>query len=164
MICPRQERFNKERVGQTTLAGFIKEIYHPEWLANPVLVKKKNSNKWRMCVDYIDLNKHCPKDPFGLPRTDQVINSIARCTLLSFLDCYSAYRSPSRKKIKSRLHWSRPTAPTATRPCLLAWRMQGQHTKEQYSSTSPTSSTTTSKLTWAMWSSRHEILTTSPKI
>ena len=46
-------------------AGFIKEVYHPEWLAIPVLVRKKNK-KWRMCVDYTDLNKHCPKDPFRL--------------------------------------------------------------------------------------------------
>jgi hypothetical protein len=38
-------------------AGFIKEVYHPEWLSNPVLVRKKNK-KWRMCVDYTDLNKH----------------------------------------------------------------------------------------------------------
>jgi hypothetical protein len=38
-------------------AGFIKEVYHPDWLANPVLVCKKN-NEWRMCVDYTDLNKH----------------------------------------------------------------------------------------------------------
>jgi hypothetical protein len=39
------------------------------WLANPVLVRK-NSNEWRMCVEYTDLNKHCPKDPFGLPQID----------------------------------------------------------------------------------------------
>ena len=38
-------------------ARFIKEVYHPEWLANPVLVQKKNK-EWRMCVDYTDLNKH----------------------------------------------------------------------------------------------------------
>jgi hypothetical protein len=37
-------------------AGFIKEVFHPTWLANPVLVKKKNG-KWRMCVDYTSLNK-----------------------------------------------------------------------------------------------------------
>ena len=46
--------------------GFIKEVYHLDWLANPILVRKKNK-EWRMCVDYTDLNKHCPKDPFGLP-------------------------------------------------------------------------------------------------
>ena len=44
-------------------AGFIKEVCHPEWLANPVLVQKKNK-EWRMCIDYTELNKHCPKDPF----------------------------------------------------------------------------------------------------
>jgi dsDNA-binding SOS-regulon protein len=44
-----------------------------------------------MCVDYIDLDKHFPKDPFGLPRIDQVIDSTAGCDLLCFLDCYSGY-------------------------------------------------------------------------
>ena len=55
-------------------AGFIKEVYHPDWLANPVLVQKKNK-EWRMSVDYTDLNKHCPKDPFVLPRIDQIVDS-----------------------------------------------------------------------------------------
>jgi hypothetical protein len=49
--------------------GFIKEVFHPTWLANPVLVKKKNG-KWRMCIDYTSLNKACPKVPFPLPRID----------------------------------------------------------------------------------------------
>jgi hypothetical protein len=44
-----------------------------------------------MCVDYTDLNKHCPKDPFWLPQIDQVIDSTASCDLLCFLDCYSGY-------------------------------------------------------------------------
>jgi hypothetical protein len=44
-------------------AGFIKEVFYPTWLANPVLVKKKNG-KWQMCVDYTGLNKACPKVPF----------------------------------------------------------------------------------------------------
>ena len=55
-----------EEIAKLLAAGFIKEVYHPEWLANPVLVKKK-SGKWRMCVDYTGLNKACPKDPFPLP-------------------------------------------------------------------------------------------------
>jgi hypothetical protein len=46
-------------VNRLLAAGFIKEVYHPEWLVNPVLVRKKN-NKWRMCVDYTDLNKTLP--------------------------------------------------------------------------------------------------------
>jgi hypothetical protein len=79
-------------------AGFIREVLHPEWLANPVLVLKKNKVDWRMCVDYTDLNKHCPKDPFGLPRIDQVVDSTAECSILSFLDCYSGYHQISLAK------------------------------------------------------------------
>ena len=78
-------------------AGFIKEVYHPDWLANLVLVQKKNK-EWRMCVDYTNLNKHCPKDPFGLPWIDEVVDSTASCELLSFLDCYSGYHQISLKE------------------------------------------------------------------
>ena len=78
-------------------AGFIKEVYHPDWLVNPIFVRKKN-HEWRMCVDYTDLNKHCPKDPFGLPRIDEVVDSTAGCDLLSFLDCYSGYHQISLKE------------------------------------------------------------------
>ena len=55
-----------EEVQKLLAAGFIKVVSHPEWLANPVLVRKKNG-KWRMCVDYTGLNKACPKVPFPLP-------------------------------------------------------------------------------------------------
>ena len=51
-----------------------------------------------MCVDYTDLNKHCPKDPFGLPRIDEVIDSTTGCELLSFLDYYSSYHQISLKE------------------------------------------------------------------
>jgi hypothetical protein len=80
----------KREIAKLHVAGFIKEVIHPEWVANPILVRKKN-NEWRMCVDYTDLNKHCPKDHFRLPRIDQVVDSTAGCVLLCFLDCYSGY-------------------------------------------------------------------------
>nr|ABF93727.1 retrotransposon protein, putative, Ty3-gypsy subclass [Oryza sativa Japonica Group] len=80
----------KEELTKLLAAGFIKEVLHPDWLANPVLVRKK-TGQWRMCVDYTDLNKSCPKDPFGLPRIDQVVDSTTGYELLSFLDCYSGY-------------------------------------------------------------------------
>jgi hypothetical protein len=51
-----------------------------------------------MCVDYTDLNKHCLKDPFGLPRIDQVVDSTAGRSMLSFLDCYSGYHHISMAK------------------------------------------------------------------
>ena len=94
-----QDRKEAIRVEVTRLlaAGFIREVAHPDWLANPVLVKKKNG-EWRMCVDYTDLNKHCPKDPFPLPRIDQVVDSTAGCVLLSFLDCYSGYHQIALKE------------------------------------------------------------------
>jgi hypothetical protein len=88
----------KKEFAKLLAAGFIKEVFHPEWLANPVLVRKKNSNEWRMCVNYTDLNKHCPKDLFGLPRIDQVIDSTAGCDLLYFLDCYSGYHQIAIKE------------------------------------------------------------------
>jgi hypothetical protein len=93
----RWDAIKKEHTKLLT-AGFIREVFHPEWLANLVLVCKKNSIEWRMCVDYTDLNKHCPKDPFGLPRIDQVIDSTVSCDLLCFLDSYSGYHQIAIKE------------------------------------------------------------------
>jgi hypothetical protein len=81
----------KKEITKLMAVGFIREILHPNWLANPILVQKKNMAEWRMCVDYMDLNRHCPKDPFGLSCIDQIIDSMAGSALLSFLDCYSGY-------------------------------------------------------------------------
>jgi hypothetical protein len=78
-------------------AGFIKEVFHPEWLANPVLVKK-NGGKWRICVDYTGLNKACPKVPYPLPCIDQIVDSTAGCETLSFLDAYSGYHQIKMKE------------------------------------------------------------------
>ena len=69
---------------------FIREVFYVDWLANVVMVKKSNG-EWRMCVDFIDLNKACPKDSFLLPRIDQLVDSIARHKLLSFMDAFSRY-------------------------------------------------------------------------
>ena len=71
-------------------AGFIREVYYLDWLANVILVKKANG-KWRMCVDFTDLNKACPKDGFPLPRIDQLVDSTARHKLLTFMDAFSGY-------------------------------------------------------------------------
>ena len=71
-------------------AGHIREIQYLEWLANVVLVKKA-SEKWRMCVDFIDLNKTCSKDSYPLPSIDTLVDSASGCKLLSFLDAFSGY-------------------------------------------------------------------------
>ena len=72
------------------LAGFIREVYYPDWLTNVVLVKKVNG-KWRICVDFTDLNKACPKDSFPLPRIDQLVDSTTGHKLLTFMDVFLGY-------------------------------------------------------------------------
>ena len=74
----REKPSRKNSLSYSQLDSSKKSIT-PEWLVNPVLVLKKKNIEWRMCVDYTDLNKHCPKDPFGLSRIDQVIDSTAGC-------------------------------------------------------------------------------------
>ena len=71
-------------------AKVIREVKYPTWLANTVPVKKKN-DKWRMCIDFTDLNKACPKDDFPLPRIDKIIDDAANSQLISLLDCFSGY-------------------------------------------------------------------------
>ena len=80
----------KDEVDKLLDIGFIRESFYPSWLANPVLVKKSNG-KWRTCVDFIDLNKACPKDSFPLPRIDQLVDATSGHELLSFIDAYSGY-------------------------------------------------------------------------
>ena len=71
-------------------ARFIGEIKYPEWLANVVVVLKKDE-KLRVCVDYIDLNEACSKDNFPLPRIDPIIDASAGYGMLSFMDAFSRY-------------------------------------------------------------------------
>ena len=56
-----------DEVNKLLIAKFIREMYYSEWLANVVMVKKANE-KWRMCMDFMDLNQACPKDSFPLSR------------------------------------------------------------------------------------------------
>jgi hypothetical protein len=85
----RQDFIRKE-VRKLLDAGFIEEVHHPVWLANPVIVPKTNG-KLRICIDYTSLNKACPKDPYPLPRIDQIMDSTSGCDLLSFLDANSGF-------------------------------------------------------------------------
>ena len=79
-----------DEVNKLLAANFIREIYYPEWLANIVMVKKANG-KWRMCVDFTDLNNACAKDSFPLPRIDQLVDSTAGHKLLTFMDTFFGY-------------------------------------------------------------------------
>ncbi|XP_063939813.1 uncharacterized protein LOC135148496 [Daucus carota subsp. sativus] len=89
-FAPERQEAIKQEVDKLLEAGFIEEIQFPEWLANPVMVKKANG-KWRMCVDFTDLNDACPKDCFPLPRIDTLIDATAGHEMLSFMDGFSGY-------------------------------------------------------------------------
>jgi hypothetical protein len=80
----------RNEVKRLLSAGVIREVTYPEWLANTVMVKKANG-KWRMCIDFTDLKKACPKDGFPLPRIDSLVDATATSELISLLDCYSGY-------------------------------------------------------------------------
>ena len=87
---PDRYQVIKTKVDNLLEAGFIKEIKYPEWLANVVVVPKEGK-KWKVCVDYTDLNEACLKDSFPLPRIDQIVDASAGYGMLSFLDAFSRY-------------------------------------------------------------------------
>ena len=89
----RQKVINEE-VGKLLQAKAIREVKYPEWLANVVLVKKANS-KWRLCIDFIDINRACPKDSFPLPRIDLIVDATTGHELLNFMDAFSGYNQIS---------------------------------------------------------------------
>ena len=80
----------KSKVTKLKQAGAIKEVFYHQWLANTVVVKKK-TGKRRVCVDFTDLNKACPKDPFPMPRIDQLVDATVGHPWMSFLDAFQGY-------------------------------------------------------------------------
>ena len=70
--------------------GAIREAFFPKWLANTMVVKKKNG-KWKVCVDFMDLNRACPKDLFRIPKIDQLVDATYRHSRMSFLDAFQGY-------------------------------------------------------------------------
>ena len=87
---PDDHQIIQTEVDNLLRAGFIKEVKYPEWLANVVVVPKKGG-KWRVCVDYTDLNKACLKDSFPLPQIDQIVDASTGNGMLSFLEAFSGY-------------------------------------------------------------------------
>ena len=79
-----------QQIEKLKKAKFIREVTHLEWVANFVIVPKANCDL-RLCVDFKDINKACLKDPYPLPRIDQIIASTVGCDLLCFLDAFSGY-------------------------------------------------------------------------
>ena len=97
VFAQKRDKAIAEEVRKLLEVGFIREVYYPDWLANVVMVKKPNG-KWRMCVDFTDLNKACPKNSYPLPRIDTLVDSTARHEFLSFMDAFSGYNQIKMKE------------------------------------------------------------------
>ena len=93
-FAPERKKAINEKVVKLLQAGAIREVEYPKWLANVVLVKKANG-KWRLCIDFTDVNRACPKDSFPLPRIDLIVDSTTGHELLSFMDAFSDYNQIS---------------------------------------------------------------------
>ncbi|XP_017419350.1 uncharacterized protein LOC108329586 [Vigna angularis] len=96
-VAQKKRRFGEEKrkaiqveVEKLMNAQFIRELNYTTWLSNVVMVKKSNG-QWRMCVDFTDLNKACPKDSYPLPSIDRLVDGASGHVVLSFLDAYSGY-------------------------------------------------------------------------
>ena len=89
-FAPERQQAIDAEIDKMLDADLICEVTYPQWVANVVLVKKPNG-KWRVCVDYTDLNAACPKDPYPLPSIDQLIDATAGHLMLSFMDAFSGY-------------------------------------------------------------------------
>ena len=93
-LAPERQKTINEEVGKLLQAGAIREVKYPEWLADVVLIKKEN-DKWRICIDFTNVNRACPKDSFPLPRIDLIVDATADHELLSFMDAFSGYNQIS---------------------------------------------------------------------
>ncbi|KAK1563904.1 hypothetical protein Q3G72_034940 [Acer saccharum] len=89
-FVPERNKVINEEIQKLFDIGSVREVKYPNWLANVMVVKKKNG-KWRVCIDFTDLNKACPKDSFPLPHIDMLVDATAGHELLSFMDAYSGY-------------------------------------------------------------------------
>ena len=89
-FTPERQKAINEVVKKLLQERAIREVEYPEWLANVVLVKKAN-DKWRLCIDFTDFNRACPKDSFPLPRIDLMVYATTVHELLRFMDAFSGY-------------------------------------------------------------------------
>ena len=93
-FTPERQKAINEEVAKLLQVEAIREVEYPEWLANVVLVKKENG-KWRLCIDFTNVNRACPKYSFLLPQIDLIVDATAGHELLSFMDAFSGYNQIS---------------------------------------------------------------------
>ncbi|GAU45012.1 hypothetical protein TSUD_88030 [Trifolium subterraneum] len=98
---PEKAEAARKAVKDLLEANFIAEAQYTTWLSNVVLVKKSNG-KWRMCVDYTDLNRACPKDAYPLPNINKLVDNSSGFKLLLFMDAYSGYNQIKMAEIDKK--------------------------------------------------------------
>ncbi|GKV42478.1 hypothetical protein SLEP1_g49874 [Rubroshorea leprosula] len=90
LFGPEKQAAIDEEIQKLLQAGFIRRVEYSEWVSNPVLVKKPNG-KWRMCIDFTNLNDACRKNPHPLPNVEKLVERAAGHERMSFLDASSGY-------------------------------------------------------------------------
>ncbi|GKV43023.1 hypothetical protein SLEP1_g50365 [Rubroshorea leprosula] len=90
LFGPEKQAAIDEEIQKLLQAGFIRRVEYSELVSNPVLIKKPNG-KWRMCIDFTNLNEVCPKDPHPLPNVEKLVERVAGHEWMSFLDASSGY-------------------------------------------------------------------------
>jgi hypothetical protein len=129
-ILGEKVKATKADVQRLLGTSFIREVAYPQWLANVVMIRKKNG-KWWMCTDFTDLNKCCPKDDFPLMRIDQIVDSAVGCEIMALLDCFSGYHPILlRKEDEDKTSFITLSEHTATSQCPKAYTMLAQPSVE----------------------------------
>ncbi|GKV24937.1 hypothetical protein SLEP1_g34474 [Rubroshorea leprosula] len=90
LFSPKKQVAIDEEIQKLLQAGFIRRVEYSKWVSNLVLIKKSNG-KWKMCIDFTNLNEVCPKDPHPLPNVEKLVERAAEHERMSFLDASSSY-------------------------------------------------------------------------
>ncbi|GJZ45192.1 hypothetical protein Tco_0592788 [Tanacetum coccineum] len=96
-LAPEQNEATCKEVDELTKVGILREVMYQTWVANPVMVKKSDGG-WRMCVDFTNIYKACPKDCYPLPKIDWKVESLSGFQLKCFLDAYKGYHQMQMAK------------------------------------------------------------------
>ncbi|XP_059628452.1 uncharacterized protein LOC132271170 [Cornus florida] len=116
-FTPKRNLIIADEIDRLLEAGFIREVQYPSWLSNVVVVQKKNE-KWRVCIDFTNLNKACLKDSFPLPKIYQMVDATTGYERLTFLDAYLGYnQSLWIQAMRKRLLLLLNEGSTVTRLC-----------------------------------------------
>ncbi|GJS98565.1 reverse transcriptase domain-containing protein [Tanacetum coccineum] len=89
-LAPERNKAIHTQVEELTKANILREVKYQTWVSNPVIVKKANE-RWKLCVDFTDINKACPKEHHSLPMIEQKVEDLHRHRLKCFLDAYKGY-------------------------------------------------------------------------